>query len=180
LKLVKPLYAHSFLDYPDPSESCITINTVGCEHKCFNCSNPVLQNPDYEGTEDNKAIVFEAKYVHHLTANIKTNLPRYNTNNVSIVGGDPLHPNNIQAVKKLLEQLKLLNINTIVYTGYCIDYCKENNIKDFTFLKTGRYIDSLKMMSEKTDEYFQLASANQELYGSEYKLLSYNGRYWFI
>jgi len=47
------------------------------------------------------------------------------------------------------------------------------------FIKCGKYIEELKQKVIKNDEYMQFASMNQELYDSDYNLLTKNSRYYY-
>lgn len=95
-----------------------------------------------------------------------------------MLGGDPLYPKNLEFVKELLIKLGD-EFDFCVYTGYDPDYVKLNNVKNFKYLKTGLYNEHFKQQSVKTDEYFQLASSNQEIYDKDFVLLTDGGRMYF-
>ena len=160
-------FRESFLDYPCPESSCISIYFIGCEHNCSGCSNPQFQDINYK---DRNTAIIGADYLLNF-------LKRYHTKNITLLGGDCCHPKNIDFTKELLIKNKEFNI--CIYTGYSIDYIKQNDVKGFKFIKCGKYISSLKQISEKTDDYMTFASTNQILYDSNYNPLSIDGQYKF-
>lgn len=163
----------SFLDYPDNSSISMGLFFTGCWGYCDNCQNKELQNPNYK-------INTKLFTIDELLIKIFSNAKRFQTNKISLMGGDPLFDSNIEFTKILLKILyETTNFKTCLYTGQSLDFVKKNNIDYFTYLKCGWYDRSKGVLSEKTDEYFQLASTNQELYDSEFNLLSENGRYYF-
>ncbi len=160
-------FRESFLDFPCPESSCISIYFMGCEHNCAGCSNPQFQDINYR--DENIIIVGVGYLLDYLkSCYIK---------NIALLGGDPCHPQNIDFTKELLIKNKEFNI--CIYTGYSIDYIKQNNVKGFKFIKCNKYIQSLKQISEKTDDYMTFASTNQILYDSNYNPLSIDGKYKF-
>ena len=168
MKIIEPL-THSFLDYPSSEGSCISMYVIGCEHNCKDCSNPDLQDFNYD------VKIQSPEQVAFLLSNEFKKTP---FKQLALIGGDPLHPKNLDDTKMLLYYLNG-HIDVIIYTGYDVEYCKKNNVTDFKFLKCGCYNNKLKQESEKTDDYIQFASKNQKLYGEDYNLISENGRYYF-
>jgi len=173
--VVKFPFTHSFLDYPSSYDSCLSLYMTGCEHKCKECSNPEFQDHEYvSGTMFN----YLPESLDSLIGLIETYCFKYKTKNICLLGGDPLfQPFNMNDTKYILENM--IGYNFCIYTGYDVDYCIQNEIKGFTFLKTGKYISNLSVESEKTDDYVQFASTNQNLYDSNFNLLSKDGRYYF-
>jgi len=170
-KLIKLAYPFSisFQDYPDPYFCSLVVYLTGCEHNCKNCHNPQLQDSEQEieGTVE----------IHTNTAIRLINEFMQKNDQVEAIvlsGGDPLHKNNLYFTKKFCEENG--NKHSIcIYTGYEIDYVKEQNITGFKFLKCGKYEEKKKQESFKDDYRMQLASKNQNFYDAEYKQLSKNG-----
>jgi len=159
----------SFLDYPT-NDHCISIYFTGCDHNCDGCQNLDLQDPNYNiWTKEMpvKDILDKLTFEHR----------RHRTKKVSLLGGDPLFHTNIDVTRKLLKINETFEF--CLYTGYSKEYVIKNNIKGFTFLKTGKYFQDLSQLSEKNDKYFQLSSTNQKIYDKDLTLLSKDGRIYF-
>ena len=159
----------SFLDYPDSSSHAMLIYMAGCDFNCKNCHNSEMRN--YEASN------CTAMGPNELFAEIKKTAERNRTDKVVLEGGDPLSHWNIEETKALLKLLKQGGYKTMIYTGNTVEFCKENEIKDFEFLKCGEYKEDLKQESEKTDILMTFASTNQKLYDKDYKLLTKDGIY---
>ena len=160
----------SFIDYPDNESLCICVIMMGCSHHCPNCQNPDFQDPNYK-------IGTRIVSVEELVAELKEKCFRNRTNKIVLSGGDCLSQFNINFTKKLLSQLSGYDI--CIYTGYDIDYIKENNITGFKFIKCGVFLSDKKRESFKDDTKIIFASPNQMLYNSEYNLISKDGVYYF-
>ena len=158
----------SFLDFPSNSGMCVSVYFTGCMRLCDECQNFELQDPE-SGTEISLSKIINI---------ISLQTSRFLTNQICLLGGDPLFPKNLPFTRELLLQLGK-TYDFCIYTGYDLDYVRSNQISNFKFLKCGRYINSLFQTSEKTDEYFQLASSNQKIYDSNFRLISNNGRMYF-
>lgn len=174
----------SFQDFPSQDGSSIVVYFVGCEHACIGCHNPELQCawsfPESNYSEN--GISTEVYYDPlRLLKVIKGWSQKYRTSKVVLSGGDPLHPFNRAGVASLLGDNAMLNYNLefCLYTGYDAASVQRMNIKDFKYLKCGKYDETLAQTPEKTDEYFKLSSSNQELYDSNFNLLSTEGVFYF-
>mgnify|MGYP003300579864 CR=1 FL=1 len=78
---------------------CVSFFTQGCPHRCKGCHNP--ETWDFNGGH---TIDDEQKEIDNILNLInQNNIQR----NLSILGGEPLHKNNINFVKKLLKQAKV-------------------------------------------------------------------------
>jgi anaerobic ribonucleoside-triphosphate reductase activating protein len=159
----------TFLDYPDNESVAILVFVTGCKHNCWGCHNPTFQDRTI-GTVLTPLQLLEI---------IEKESLRSNTDRVVLSGGDPASPDNINDTKLLLSLLFTHGYKTVLYTGHSVDYVRCNNVKGFTYVKCGRYNEKLKQEQLKTDEFIQFASSNQELYDSNFNLLSQNGRYFF-
>lgn len=161
----------TFLDYPEPVGHAVSVFFTGCSMNCKDCQNPQLQ-------EEGK--VYEALYYDEFILMLREVLKRASTRKVVLMGGDPLHEQNREFTKYLIEQNK--DLCFCVYTGYNWDIAKRWVI-GARYVKCGGYKPELKQKSEKTETYMQFASSNQELYkqflGEEYMKISNNGRVCF-
>jgi len=168
-KIVCP-YTVAFQDYPDPEAHSIVVSFSGCKHNCAGCHNHMLANENY---------MFACEYdLDEFYGSLSYACLTNRTNFVCFQGGEPLYESNREFVKKFLEQYGN-HFKICLYTGYSVDEVKSFGISGFDFLKCGKFeIDKIQY-SEKTDEYFQLGSWNQELYDKDFNLVSDKGRYVF-
>ena len=161
----------TFLDYPEPSGHAVSVYFTGCSMKCPNCQNPQLQK---------RGKVYEQYYYDEFVTLLKEVLKRACTNRVVLLGGDPLDIQNRDFTQYLIHNNS--EIRFCVYTGFDWELAK-GWTQGARYVKTGRYIEDLSQVSEKTGEYMQFASSNQELYkhfiGDEYMKISTNGRVYF-
>lgn len=156
----------TWLDYPDNVSLAVIFYTYGCIHKCKNCQNPSLQTP-------------VESYPRGIIDEILMYCKRNNTNKLVLSGGDCLLKGaNLNLTNAVIDKYGN-ELDICIYTGYDIDYVKANVHKGFKFVKCGKYNENMKTEPNKTDNYVQLASTNQELYDSNCWLLSSNGRYYF-
>jgi len=160
----------SFLDYPDNDSWAVVVYIMGCNHNCPGCHNPQFQ--DISNTNKDIKEVSLQSFNEYLTELME----KYRTDKLVLSGGDPLHPDNVNFVRKFLN---FTNYNVCIYTGYSYDYVQTLNLSNFKFLKCEPYLLDMAQVSVKTDEYLQLASENQKLYNNNFKLLSKDGRYYF-
>ena len=153
----------TWLDYPSPDGNAVIIYMTGCEHRCPGCHSPLLQKVrPYD--EDNETML----------SRIITYAKRADTNRLIFLGGDPLHPSNIELTTFLVNNLKD-DFDICIFTGYNINYVKNLNIKGVKYWKCGTYDQTQARQSKKTDKEYILASPNQDFYDSEYNKLSENG-----
>jgi len=165
-------FQHSFLDFPDPSGSSVSVFFYGCPHNCENCHNKEMTTLENLNVE--RAISDPKELLERLTKHCR----RCRTDRVVLMGGEPLSPANIEGVKTFLKLAKN-KLEICIYTGYNISHVTRNEIKHFKYVKTGGYKHSKKVVSEKTDDYFQLASTNQKIYDNDLKLLTERGKFVF-
>jgi len=172
---------HSFVDYPDKEADAVVIYFYGCEHSCKNCHNPNFQkNPEinYKSKENikNNSNYLYIKDVIEFCKFVETITAKYKTNYLVFSGGDPLYKTNIDIVRGFLTINNVKKkYKTTIYTGYNLEYVKNNNIKYFDFLKCGPYLERNKQDSMKDDYKFVLASKNQEIYNRNFELVSKDG-----
>lgn len=157
----------TFIDYPTADDWAVIFYFAGCCNNCSNCQNRELQNPDYKSG----MIIQDEEGLYNL---VKEICKKQDTTKIVLSGGDPLYPANREIVKNFLNKYGSL-YDICIYTGYSIDDVKEFGIQNFKFIKCGRYDETRKQISEKTEDHIQLASTNQNFYNAKYKQLSQNG-----
>ena len=164
-------FSITFVDFPNPEKHALLVYFMGCSHKCLNCQNPQFKDYNYR-------ISTKILKLRPFLNEIDTLLLKNKTNKIVFSGGDPLHPNNLTFVTNYL-LIKQSTIGVCIYTGYDIEYVKQNNVKGFEYIKCGKYDWFNNRFSEKTDEYIKFSSTNQKLYDSDYNLISSQGIYYF-
>lgn len=113
-----------------------TIFMQGCTFNCKNCFNK--ETHDFNGGNE----------FTNDTINTVINLCNDdNIKGLSILGGEPLHPKNIEATTKLAKEFKKIypNKNLWVWTGFLFDTDLENKevLNYIDVLVDGRYEDEL-------------------------------------
>lgn len=100
----------------------VTLFVSGCSLHCPNCHNPKLQSKDY-GKD------FTGETVGQIADAL---LPKY-IDGLTITGGHPLDPCNIDACTKLCENIKALHPSKTIwlYTGYVYEDIKNLEILDY-------------------------------------------------
>jgi hypothetical protein len=173
--IIKVLYPFSYtwLDYPDRDSYCVYVSCLGCDNFCSNCHNTILQN--YNTDKINEKIHIKVFSVTEFYEELKKFCIKSKDNKVVLGGADFLYSLNIEFTKQFVKSYGNI-FDICIYTGYDIQFIKQNNIKGFKFIKVGKYDESLKQEAIKTDSYLQLASTNQEIYNQNYNLVSRNGR----
>lgn len=106
----------------------MSVWSQGCPHHCEDCFNP-------ETWDFNKGEIFTPETMEYIYENIDKHIKR----NLSILGGEPLSPPNIEGTLELCKNFKERYPNKKIYlwTGYIIE---EFNSKQTEIL---RYIDVL-------------------------------------
>lgn len=100
----------------------------GCERKCPGCFSPY--------THDFCAgIPFDNAAKEELFRDSKEDW----CNGITVVGGEPLHPNNFQTVLEIVREHKMLYPNKTIwlYTGYCWN----DIVQDSTMIEILKYLD---------------------------------------
>jgi organic radical activating enzyme len=158
---------YTWTDYPDDYSQSVLVYFLGCERYCKGCQNELFQLRTYTSAWD-----FSLEDLYDL---ISSECYRIKSNTIIFSGGDCLSSYNIDFTKEFLKRY-CDQFQICIYTGATIEEVKQREIKGFTYIKVGKYDESLKQESFKTDDCFQLASSNQEIYDSEFNLLTKNGR----
>lgn len=158
----------TFLDYPSPDDMAVIVFLSGCTHNCPGCQNITLQ----------KTVTHTEEEIGQIIAHIVELCERNGTNKVVLSGGDPLSPSNINVTKQVCYYLGE-TFDICIYTGYSVDEVKEMDIIGFKYIKCGKFDNKHLQKSEKTDDYIQFVNKTQNLYDSNYRQLSYEGRFNF-
>lgn len=137
---------------------CISLWTAGCPHKCPGCHNSELWNGN-DFPEMSKEEIFERLKKAMLKSDIKKNL--------SILGGEPLIPENIEDLNWVISQFHLQFPNSTIYlwSGYTLKELKKrkdknlkNIFKNINYLIDGRFdINKKKNLKLR-------GSSNQNIY----------------
>ena len=119
---------------------CVSVWFQGCPHKCSGCHNPETWDPQ-GGTEINRDVLIE-KIKKAITAN---GIIR----NVSILGGEPLAPYNIDDLLYILKEIKEFSPTSLIYlwTGYIVANFDEKQKQVWNYVDLivdGPYIEALR------------------------------------
>ena len=124
------------MDIADGPGVRVSIFMQGCTFNCKNCFNPETHefNGGKELTDDTIARVLEL-------------CENENIEGLSILGGEPMHPKNIDGTTKLAKEFKekYPNKNIWVWTGFLFDKdLKDKEVmKYIDVLVDGQYVDEL-------------------------------------
>ena len=124
------------MDIADGPGVRVSIFMQGCTFNCKNCFNPETHdfNGGKEFTDDTIARVLEL-------------CENQNIEGLSILGGEPMHPKNIDGTTKLAKEFKekYPNKNIWVWTGFLFDKdLKDKEVmKYIDVLVDGQYVDEL-------------------------------------
>lgn len=105
-------------DTTNGEDICVSLWVQGCPHRCKGCHNP--ESWDFNGGEyKNNDILLEEIYDAISANGIQRNF--------SILGGEPLAPQNINDTYYILWEVKQRypSIKTFVWTGYTLEQLKE-------------------------------------------------------
>ncbi|MCD8158454.1 MAG: anaerobic ribonucleoside-triphosphate reductase activating protein [Clostridiales bacterium] len=108
----------------------------GCAHGCPGCHNKITWDPSDGLPFDNEA-----------KEEIFSQLKEDYISGLTLSGGDPLFPGNVETVTKLSEEVKKVFPNKTIwlYTGYLWEEIKNMEIiKHTDILVDGEFIESLK------------------------------------
>lgn len=114
----------------------ISVFMQGCPFHCSNCFNP--ETWDFDGGK-----VFDDEVIEHIISLAKDDYIK----GLSILGGEPMHPKNIEGTLKLAKQFKKTYPNkTIwVWTGYLFEQISKGNedIKYIDVIVDGQFKQQL-------------------------------------
>ena len=148
------------ITYPDQNNGDglrIVLWVAGCEHHCANCQNQQTWSPQ-------SGIPFDKNAMNEILNELKKDY----ISGITFSGGDPLHPQNVQNVLKIVDEIRVSypNKNIWLYTGYTWEQIMhpiitgDLNLERLVTLKTrkelvskcdvlidGKYIDELRDVS---------------------------------
>lgn len=107
-------------DYINGEGMCVSFWVQGCPHKCEGCHNPEAWS--FEGGQelpnDYKGNIIKAISVNGITRNF------------SVLGGEPLCPENLDLTLSTISAVRAAypNIKIFLWTGYCLEDIKENSV----------------------------------------------------
>lgn len=114
----------------------VSIFLQGCAFNCKNCFNP--ETHDFNGGQP-----FDEETVNEVLKLCDNE----NVKGLSILGGEPLHPNNIKATEMLSKAFKEKfgdSKDVWVWTGFTFENIKDKDaLKDIDVLVDGQYVDEL-------------------------------------
>lgn len=114
----------------------VSIFVQGCTFNCKNCFNP--ETHDFNGGEE---------FTDDTIEKVLSLCEKDYVEGLSILGGEPMHPKNLEGVTKLAKKFKqkFPNKNLWAWTGFLFDnYLKDKEIcKYLDVLVDGQYVDEL-------------------------------------
>lgn len=114
----------------------VTIFMQGCAFHCKNCFNP--ETWDFDAGEE-----FDDKVIDEVIELCKEN----HIKGLSILGGEPMHPKNIEGTTKLAKKFKEVypEKNLWVWSGFLFEGMKDNEVFKFIdVLVDGQFKDELR------------------------------------
>lgn len=147
------------ITYPDQNNGDglrIVLWVAGCEHHCTNCQNQQTWSPQ-------SGIPFDKNAMNEILNELKKDY----ISGITFSGGDPLHPQNVQNVLKIVDKIRVSypTKNIWLYTGYTWEEIMTPIISDINskqlkilqmrkelvskcdVLIDGRYVDELRDVS---------------------------------
>ena len=119
----------------------VTLFVSGCSLKCKNCQNPCTW--DFDG-----GILFDSD----ARGEIFDQLSKSYISGITLTGGHPLEPQNVEECQKLCEEIKSKFPDKTIwlYTGYTYEKVKDYPIMQYIdVLVDGSYIDAQRDISLK-------------------------------
>lgn len=119
----------------------VSLFVSGCRHHCKGCFNPDTWSFDYG-----------QKFSYNALRTIEEALDDYYVSGLSILGGEPLEPDNVKGVSIICEYVKRnYHFKTIwLYTGYLYEQVKDLPLMQYVdVLVDGPFIEELKDITLK-------------------------------
>lgn len=142
----------------------VSLFTQGCPHHCKGCFNQ--ETWDFNGGKE-----FKEEDLRYILDNINANqIDR----NLSILGGEPLCPQNIDGVIELCKTMKYIYNNKLIYvwTGYTIE---NFNDKQKELLQYIDYLIDGRFELDKKDLNLKMrGSSNQRIIDAKQSILKNN------
>ena len=148
-------------DFVNGTGVCVSFWTQGCPHRCPGCHNP--ETWDFEGGKelptDIKGQIIKAICANGIIGNF------------SILGGEPLCPQNLEEVDNIITSVRTAfpHIKIFIWTGYTLEELQK--IKNFHIINILSQIDVLIDGLYKEDE----KDITLELRGSKNQRILYRG-----
>ncbi len=124
------------MDISDGKGVRVSIFMQGCTFNCKNCFNP--ETHDFNGGEE---------FTEDTIDRVLELCQNENIEGLSILGGEPMHPNNIEGTTKLAKAFKekFPNKNLWIWTGFLFDRdLKDKDVMNYVdVLIDGQYVDEL-------------------------------------
>lgn len=115
----------------------VSVFMQGCTFNCKNCFNP--ETHDFMGGEE---------FTEDTIDQVLKLCENANVEGLSILGGEPMHPMNIEGTTELAKKFKekFPNKNLWVWTGFLFDRDLQNKevLKYIDVLVDGQYVDELR------------------------------------
>lgn len=116
----------------------VSLFVQGCEFHCKGCFNS--ETWDFNGGKE---------WTYQVEKEFISLLEKPFIKGVTILGGEPMHPNNIECTSRLIHNIKTIypSKTVWVYTGYNYEYLYENyfySLVNLDVLVDGRFIEELK------------------------------------
>ena len=114
----------------------VSVFMQGCTFNCFNCFNP--ETHDFNGGKE---------YDDKIIEKILELCNKEHIRGLSILGGDPLHPKNIDGTTILAKRFKekFKNKDLWIWTGFLYETLKDKEILKYAdVIVDGVYIDKLR------------------------------------
>lgn len=107
-------------DYINGEGMCVSFWVQGCPHKCEGCHNPEAWS--FEGGQE-LPNDYKGNIIKAISANGVTR-------NFSVLGGEPLCPENLDLTLSTISAVRAAypNIKIFLWTGYCLEDIKENPV----------------------------------------------------
>lgn len=119
----------------------VVLFVSGCEHHCKNCQNPITWDV-------NSGIEFGTAEMNEIWQELNKDY----ISGITLSGGDPLHPENREAIHFLCKWLKTEFPNKTIwcYTGYLFDQVKELPVMEYIdVLVDGPFVQELADVTYK-------------------------------
>lgn len=125
------------MDISDGPGVRVSIFMQGCTFNCERCFNP--ETHDFNGGKE---------FNEETISRVLELCENENINGLSILGGEPMHPKNIEGTTKLAKEFKekFPNKNLWVWTGFLFDKDLKGKevMKYIDVLVDGQYVDELR------------------------------------
>lgn len=136
---------------------CVSLWVQGCPFKCKGCHNP--ETWDFKGGYETTEL--KGEIVKAISAN---GIER----NFSILGGEPLCPENIPLVKEIIAFIKIAypNIKIFIWTGYTLKELQKQKNEDLKYIlnNINYLIDGRFEYNEQDYSFWLRGSRNQNIY----------------